>query len=152
MPPMCFVLLASVSQRIFGKPLTCTMLMRPAPVSSWKAVLFAWSGPKYCYQATIRPVPVENGVVYTLSGSMSQQHCVTPLPHGVKLELSSFRRLPTCLISSYHSFSCCLSSTPAVCTVLTSVQLNSKDFSENSMPIELFMSALSVLVCGSSSS
>lgn len=30
-----------------------------------------------CYQATARPVPLQSGVVYTPSGSISQQHCIT---------------------------------------------------------------------------
>lgn len=30
-----------------------------------------------CYQATVRPVPLRSGVVYTPSGSISQQHCIT---------------------------------------------------------------------------
>lgn len=52
--------------------------MRTAPVSSWKAEpCLPGLAQNICYQATGRPVPLENGVVYTPSGSISQQHCIT---------------------------------------------------------------------------
>lgn len=47
------------------------------------------SCPKYCYQATVRPVPLQSGVVYTPSGSVSQQHCISlaGFPHRTERNL-----------------------------------------------------------------
>lgn len=61
-----------------------------------------------CYQATVRPVPFQSGVVYTPSGSISQQHYITltGFPHLFeKFDRSALYSQPKCFILSYHSFS-----------------------------------------------
>ncbi len=50
-----------------------------------------------CYQATVRPVPLRSGVVYTPSGSISQQHCITltGFPNSLREIWSAFSLQPT---------------------------------------------------------
>lgn len=93
MPLTCFVLLAPVSQRIFGKSLTCTVLMRPAPVSFWKAghVCLVW--PKILVTRQRLGLSHLRAVLFTpLSGSISQQHCITltGFPHLTERNLIRF--------------------------------------------------------------
>lgn len=56
-----------------------------------------------CYQATVRPVPLRSGVVYTPSGSVSQQHCIS-LTQAFPTSLREIRPgISVQPITSHHS-------------------------------------------------
>lgn len=82
------------SLRIFGKLLIRTLLVRPVPVFLRGGAFFpSLPDPNICYQATARPVPLQNGVVYTPSVCSPRQHCITLLtdfPHWNKFDLDCF--------------------------------------------------------------
>lgn len=78
MPLMCFVLLAPVSIAYFREVtnLCCAHEASPYFLLEGGPCLPSLPAQNICYQATARPVPLQS-VVYTPSGSISQQHCIT---------------------------------------------------------------------------
>lgn len=78
-----------------------------------------------CYQATVRPVPLQNGFVYTPSGSISQQHCITltGFPHLTERNLIRLPSPANQNVSYPHTIVFPFSHSTVFCDLLSAVLL-----------------------------